>query len=198
MKRSRPDILVAIGIVILIGLVFLGAKYGPGILDNNQPAPQVGNNQSADPDDNKPPVDQPDPEPKDPNPPSQIPVTPNEPENPTGLSNKKLGWYFIANNQHQVPGIPDAARFITKSGGMYVGDTTRKVVYMTFDEGYENGYTASILDDLRNNQVKASFFVTKSYIDKNPDLVKRMVAEGHYVCTIPQPIPVCLVYRIPR
>ncbi|NLB17772.1 MAG: delta-lactam-biosynthetic de-N-acetylase [Syntrophomonadaceae bacterium] len=98
------------------------------------------------------------------------------------MSNKKLGWYFIANNDHRTPGIPDSARFISKYGGMYVGDSSGNKIYLTFDCGYENGYTPPILDALKSNGVKAAFFVTKSYIDRNPDLVRRMVAEGHQVC----------------
>jgi peptidoglycan-N-acetylmuramic acid deacetylase len=53
---------------------------------------------------------------------------------------------------------------------------------LTFDEGYENGYSAKILDSLKTNDVKAAFFVTTDYIKRNPDLIKRMAAEGHLVC----------------
>lgn len=178
--RKRPGIFVAIGLVIMIGFVFLGAKYGPGILDNHPPVHD--SSPTTEPNDNQPPVDPVEPEPQEPNPPVQVPETPNVPEVPEGLSNKKMSWYFIPNSQHQVPGIPDAARVISKYGGMYVGDTSRKVLYLTFDNGYENGYTAPILDALQNNQVRASFFVTESYVNRNPDLIKRMVADGHAVC----------------
>ncbi len=54
-------------------------------------------------------------------------------------------------------------------------------IYLTFDEGYENGYTASILDTLQEKGVKAAFFITMPYLEKNEDLVRRMVAEGHTV-----------------
>lgn len=63
----------------------------------------------------------------------------------------------------------------------YIGDTNEKKVYLTFDCGYENGYTASILDTLKKQDVKAAFFVVGHYIDTSPDLVKRMMAEGHTV-----------------
>ena len=180
--RNRPGYLVAIGVVIVIGLIFLGAKYGPAILDNNHSALPVTDVESpAKPNDTVPPVEPEEPEPGISNPSSPTPEQPEAPDS-AGLSNKSRGWYFIPNNQHQVPGIPEAARFISKYGGMYVGDTSRNVLYLTFDCGYENGYTTPILDALRDNQVRASFFVTESYVNKNPDLIKRMVADGHAVC----------------
>ncbi|MBQ2382837.1 MAG: polysaccharide deacetylase family protein [Oscillospiraceae bacterium] len=52
-------------------------------------------------------------------------------------------------------------------------------LYLTFDEGYENGYTPQILDTLKEKDVKAVFFVTKSYCKQNPDLIRRMIDEGH-------------------
>ena len=63
----------------------------------------------------------------------------------------------------------------------YLGDTTQKRIYLTFDAGYENGYTASILDTLKQQQVPAAFFVVGHYLESAPDLVRRMVAEGHIV-----------------
>ena len=63
----------------------------------------------------------------------------------------------------------------------YIGDTTRKVLYLTFDAGYENGCTEKILDVLQKQEVKAAFFLVGNYIEKNADLVRRMVAEGHTV-----------------
>ncbi len=54
-------------------------------------------------------------------------------------------------------------------------------IYLTFDEGYENGYTASILDTLKEKNVKAAFFITGPYLEKHEDLVRRMVEEGHIV-----------------
>lgn len=63
----------------------------------------------------------------------------------------------------------------------YIGDTSRKVLYLTFDAGYENGCTGEILDTLKKHQVKAAFFLVGNYIEKNADLVRRMVDEGHTV-----------------
>ena len=63
----------------------------------------------------------------------------------------------------------------------YLGDTAEKVIYLTFDAGYENGCTARILDVLKKHEVPAAFFLVGNYIEKNGDLVRRMVAEGHTV-----------------
>ena len=63
----------------------------------------------------------------------------------------------------------------------YTGDTGKKVIYLTFDAGYENGYTATILDTLKKRQVPACFFVVGHYLESAPELVQRMVAEGHLV-----------------
>jgi len=66
-------------------------------------------------------------------------------------------------------------------GAYYLGDTKEKVIYLTFDAGYENGYTAVILDALKKHNVKVTFFLVGNYITSSPDLVKRMVEEGHNV-----------------
>lgn len=65
--------------------------------------------------------------------------------------------------------------------GVYVGKGEEKVLYLTFDAGYENGYTARILDVLKAHGVKAAFFLVGNYMEQNPELVKRMVEEGHLV-----------------
>ncbi|MDF2673371.1 MAG: pdaA [Clostridiales bacterium] len=103
------------------------------------------------------------------------------PEN-TVLDNTLIPWGLKLNNTHTVPEIPAKIKaMFDKYSGYYVGDSTSKVIYMTFDEGYENGYTSQILDTLKTNNVKAAFFVTKPYITGNKDLIKRMVNEGHLV-----------------
>jgi peptidoglycan-N-acetylmuramic acid deacetylase len=63
----------------------------------------------------------------------------------------------------------------------YLGDSKEKVLYLTFDAGYENGCTAKILDVLQKHEVPAAFFPVGNYLQKNADLVRRMVAEGHIV-----------------
>ena len=76
------------------------------------------------------------------------------------------------------PGTPD---ILKKYGALYIADTEKNEIYLTFDEGYENGYTSKILDVLRENNVKAIFFITGPYLSEHQDLVRRMVEEGHIV-----------------
>ena len=61
----------------------------------------------------------------------------------------------------------------------YAQDTNEKIIYLTFDCGYENGNTPAILDALKKHQVSATFFTVGTFLEAEPDLVKRMVAEGH-------------------
>ena len=81
--------------------------------------------------------------------------------------------------------IPEAGRkdveILLKGGGMYLGDINENKMYLTFDEGYENGYTTDILDTLREENVKAVFFITGDYFEKNDAIIRRMLAEGHSV-----------------
>ena len=77
-------------------------------------------------------------------------------------------------------GNADAAH-LARYDGAYLGNTQEKVLYLTFDAGYENGSTAKILDTLKAHQVPAAFFLVGNYIEKNADLVRRMAAEGHIV-----------------
>lgn len=71
--------------------------------------------------------------------------------------------------------------FLKQYQSFYLGDTSKKEVYITFDAGYENGYTPAILDTLKKHNVKATFFIVGNYIETSPDLIKRMVDEGHIV-----------------
>ena len=61
----------------------------------------------------------------------------------------------------------------------YAQDTNEKIIYLTFDCGYENGNTPAILDALKKHQISATFFTVGTFLEAEPDLVKRMVAEGH-------------------
>ncbi len=95
----------------------------------------------------------------------------------------ELNWYFVKRENEKTPEPPkESASFFSEYGAYYVGDTNSKVLYLTFDEGYENGNTPKILDILKEEQVPAAFFVVKPYIKQEGDIVKRMVEEGHLVC----------------
>lgn len=95
------------------------------------------------------------------------------------LSSKKIGWGVGTVKEDERP--YSAVSFNEKYkglGGRFIGEDNKKV-YLTFDEGYENGYTAAILDTLKAKKVSAVFFVTYDYASKNPDLVCRIINEGH-------------------
>ena len=100
-----------------------------------------------------------------------------------GFSTKEYNWYFQPRNDNTPPAGPkETSKIISNYECYYLGDTSKKILYLTFDEGYEAGYTAPILDVLKKHNVKAAFFVVKPYITSNPELIKRMVDEGHLVC----------------
>ena len=79
------------------------------------------------------------------------------------------------------PNGPASEEKLREYDAAYVGNSEEKVLYLTFDAGYENGYTASILDTLQKHNVKAAFFLVGNYLQKNGDLVRRMVEAGHIV-----------------
>ena len=90
-------------------------------------------------------------------------------------------WGLSYQAQGAVPYGPASGQVLAKYDAAYVGDATQKVLYLTFDAGYENGYTEKILDVLKKHEAKAAFFLVGNYIEKNADLVRRMAAEGHIV-----------------
>ena len=90
-------------------------------------------------------------------------------------------WGLHFGTEGQAPTGTEDANHLRKLDAAYIGDTSQKVLYLTFDAGYENGNTAKILDTLQKHQVPAAFFLVGNYMEKNKDLVRRMVAEGHIV-----------------
>ena len=106
---------------------------------------------------------------------------------PVFATGNSFSWYCVRNKDHLQP-IADAnMRFIEDHGGFYVdknhgNDDSDKVIYLTFDAGYENGNVAKILDVLKEKKVGAAFFVLDNIIQKNSDLIFRMIDEGHLVC----------------
>lgn len=100
----------------------------------------------------------------------------------TALSNKSIGWGIKRAENHEQPDLGSTNKaLIEKYGGIAMGNKDNKNVYLTFDMGYEAGYTAKILDTLKANKVPACFFITAHYLNTQPDLVKRMIDEGHIV-----------------
>ena len=90
-------------------------------------------------------------------------------------------WGLSFQSEGAAPIGPADAQTLAKYDAVYLGDTAEKVLYLTFDAGYENGCTAKILDTLKNHNVPAAFFLVGNYMEKNADLVRRMVDEGHIV-----------------
>ena len=98
------------------------------------------------------------------------------------LSNKKVGWGIKRNDNNQQPDLGSKNKeLIDSNEDIAMGNNEDKYVYLTFDEGYEAGYTAKILDILKQNNVTGAFFITGHYLNSQPDLVERMINEGHIV-----------------
>ena len=98
------------------------------------------------------------------------------------LSNTKIGWGVKREENHLQPDLGAKNMKILEEGeGIAIGNKDKKYVYLTFDEGYEAGYTKQILETLKNNQVPATFFITAHYLNTQVDLVKQMVSDGHIV-----------------
>lgn len=100
----------------------------------------------------------------------------------SAISNQKICWGIKrASNNNQ----PDLGKtnleLIQKYDGIAMGNSEKKYIYLTFDNGYEAGYTESILDTLKENEVTACFFITAHYLNTASDLVERMINEGHIV-----------------
>ena len=98
-----------------------------------------------------------------------------------GQAAQTASWGLNYRTEGIAPQGPDSAGELAKYDAVYVGNTEEKVIYLTFDAGYENGCTAQILDALKKHNAPAAFFLVGNYMEKNPDLVRRMVSEGHIV-----------------
>lgn len=98
------------------------------------------------------------------------------------ISNDPINWGFSKSKNHEPA---DAGKklneLMNKYDAFYLGNTKEKTIYLTFDNGYENGYSAKVLDVLKKHDVKAAFFVTGHFVKDQPELVKRMADEGHIV-----------------
>ncbi|MBO5415643.1 MAG: polysaccharide deacetylase family protein [Clostridia bacterium] len=108
-------------------------------------------------------------------------------ENAFAESRGAIGWYCTRNRDHRQPIADAQLRYVEDYGGYYIdkkhGDENEeKVVYLTFDAGYENGNVERILDIMKAENVKGAFFVLGNLISKNTSLVRRMAEEGHTVC----------------
>lgn len=100
----------------------------------------------------------------------------------SSASNTKIEWGIKRDNNHNQPDVGSSnKKVLDANNGICLGNAESKAIYLTFDEGYEAGYTTQILDTLKNNDVKATFFITAHYLNTQEELVKRMIDEGHIV-----------------
>lgn len=97
------------------------------------------------------------------------------------LSSRAVNWGFVRRKGSAPEVSANDASLLEAYSGFYIDETEPKAIYLTFDEGYENGYTAKILDILRQTNVPAAFFVTGPYLETQGDLIRRMIDEGHIV-----------------
>jgi len=97
------------------------------------------------------------------------------------VSAPAINWGLKPNTLEQIPVAPDGIEsLLAQYGGMYHANTQDKRAYLTFDLGYEAGYTAQVLDILKANNLKAVFFLCGNYL-KEVDLINRMLKEGHMI-----------------
>ena len=92
-----------------------------------------------------------------------------------------VGWYCKHEKDGKRPALPREFAGLEENGGIYLGPD-EPVIYLTFDAGYENGNVEKILDVLKEEEVPGAFFILENLVERNPELVERMAAEGHLVC----------------
>lgn len=103
-------------------------------------------------------------------------------ETSSTLGNQKIGWGIKRNDNHTQPDLGSTNKMlIDKYNGIAMGNSEKNYIYLTFDCGYEAGHTSRILDALKEKNVCATFFITAHYLNTAPDLVQRMIEEGHIV-----------------
>ena len=98
------------------------------------------------------------------------------------ISDKKIEWGIKRGENHNQPDLgKENKRVIDEYNGISMGNSEKPYIYLTFDCGYEAGYTEKILEVLKQNEVKATFFITGHYLNSSPELVKKMIDEGHII-----------------
>jgi peptidoglycan-N-acetylmuramic acid deacetylase len=102
---------------------------------------------------------------------------------PLTVHARSYGWGFRRNSNHLPPDIGILAREIEGTSSYYLGNTSRKEVYLTFDAGYDNGNLAKMLDILRERKVRSTFFITGDMVIRFPELTKQLSLDGHIVAS---------------
>ena len=99
----------------------------------------------------------------------------------TSSAAQSTGWGLSFQEEGKRPAGNASIDDLKQYNAYYAGDTDQKIIYLTFDAGYENGNTPAILDALKKHQAPAVFFVVGNFIKDNPDLIRRILAEGHII-----------------
>lgn len=100
---------------------------------------------------------------------------------PAAIAVSATDWGLSFQTEGEAPIGNATAEELAQYDACYLGDTSQKVIYLTFDCGYENGCTEAILDALKKHNAPAAFFVVGNMIETAPDIIRRMAAEGHIV-----------------
>ncbi len=99
---------------------------------------------------------------------------------------KAYNWYVMRNSEHILPCVEKQMSFLEKHNACYgdrkAAEAGDKVMYLTFDAGYENGNISRVLDTLKKHNAPGAFFVLENLVVRNPELIKRMNDEGHLIC----------------
>ncbi len=102
-------------------------------------------------------------------------------QNEVAPTSAEGNWGLSFQQDGETPVGNATSDYLKKFDAYFAEDTDEKVLYLTFDAGFENGNTSKILDALKKHNAHATFFVVGNYIETSPDLVKRMVTEGNTV-----------------
>lgn len=99
----------------------------------------------------------------------------------SALSAESANWGLSFQENGRCPVGNATIEELAKYDAFYAQDTKKKVIYLTFDAGYENGNTPAILDALKKHQAPAAFFAVGNFIEDNPELIRQIVEEGHII-----------------
>ena len=104
-----------------------------------------------------------------------------------GAATREIHWYTVKNKEHKQALVPGELAEVEKHGGVYIDhrhgdDNPDKIIYLTFDVGYENGNVEKTLNTLKEKNAPGAFFVLKHFVTERSDLLLRMKAEGHDIC----------------
>jgi peptidoglycan-N-acetylmuramic acid deacetylase len=105
-----------------------------------------------------------------------------QPKLPELIENKNYSWYFKPVPENRQPDFDVSLEEIKNYGAYALGNKDDKVIYLTFDFGFENGNVKKCLDALNKNDVKGAFFILENVVRKTPELLKEMAETGHIIC----------------